>query len=103
MLKIREAIYVDTQSAHGTPATPTTTNSVQVSNLNFSFSDARMVDRSGIVKNTKGTLKQLHAGMLGELTFDVELKGSGAQAPRPSTTICWYVPAWPKPSWPAPA
>ena len=83
MLKIREAIYVDTQSAHGTPATPTTTNSVQVSNLNFSFSDARMVDRSGIVKNTKGTLKQLHAGMLGELTFDVELKGSGTAGTPP--------------------
>jgi hypothetical protein len=83
MLKINEAIYVETQSAHGTPATPTTSNAVLCSNLNFSFTDARMHDRSAIVKNTKGTLAQIHGGMLGQLTFDVDLKGSGTAGTAP--------------------
>ena len=83
MIKINEAIFCETQSAHGTPATPTTSNAVLCSNLNFSFVDARMHDRSGIVKNTKGTLAQIHGGMLGQLTFDVDLKGSGTAGTAP--------------------
>ena len=88
MLKIREAIAVKIQTAHGTAATPSpTSEAVLCSNLSFSYVDSRMLDRN-IVKNTKGKLAQVYGGSLGQVTFDVELKGSGTAGAGPEIAAC---------------
>lgn len=84
MLKIREVIYAKIQTAHGTPATPTAgADAVLCSNLQFNpAANARMIDRP-IIKNTKGKLAQVYGGSLAEISFDVEIKGSGTAGAAP--------------------
>lgn len=116
MLKIREVILGKIQSAHGTPSTPVVgTDAILCSNINFNpGASARMLERN-IVKNTKGKLAQVYAGSLGELSFDVELKGSGAAGTAPeighclvacgmtetivASTSCTYTPATANPQY----
>lgn len=110
MLKIREVILAKIQTAHGSPSTPSaSTDAVFCHNINFNpGADARMLERN-VVKNTKGKLAQVYGGALAELTFDVELRGSGAAGTPPeiahllvasgmaetivASTSCTYAPA----------
>lgn len=89
MLKIREVILAKIQTAHGSPATPTAgSDAVLCSNISFNpGANARMLERN-IVKNTKGKLKHVYGGALGEVSFDVEVKGSGTAGTAPEINDC---------------
>jgi hypothetical protein len=84
MLKIREVIYAKVQTAHGTPATPTAgSDAVLCSNLAYNpAAAARMLERP-VIKNTKGKLAQVYGGSLAEISFDVEIRGSGTAGTAP--------------------
>ena len=109
MLTIREIIVGKVQSAHGTPATlDPNADAIMISNLQHSYVDTNMISRP-ILKGTLGTLKQLYAGGLAQISFDVELKGSGTAGSPPemahsmvacgmvetivASTSCSYKPA----------
>ena len=78
MLVNREVILVKTQTAAGSPATPSaSTDAVLVESPNWGQEGLRMVERPAVRANI-GTLKHLYAGMLRTVSFDVEMKGSGA-------------------------
>jgi len=67
----------------GTSSTPDAANdSVMVQDIGWSFAGARMIDRAA-VKPTLGQLKPVFAGTLMEMTFTVELKGSGTAGTAP--------------------
>ncbi len=58
------------------------TDAILVSNPSFSYVDVRMLSRP-VKKSTLGQLPQVYAGALVQLTFDVELKGSGTAGTPP--------------------
>lgn len=83
MLINREIILVEIETTYNTDPAPTgAANAVLVENPSWSHEGARMVERN----NVKGTLakdQQIFAGTLKQVTFDVELKGSGAAGTPP--------------------
>lgn len=83
MLINREIILVELETTYNTDPTPTgAANAVLVESPSWSHEGARMVERS----NVKGSLakdQQIFAGTLKQVTFDVELKGSGAAGTAP--------------------
>lgn len=80
----REVVAGKIQSGGiGSPeAINTATDSILVSNPVFSYVDVRMLTRS-VKKATLGQLPQIYAGSLVQLSFDVEIKGSGVVATPP--------------------
>lgn len=83
MLNHRSVILLKVETTYNTDPTPATSaNELLVENLNWSFSDARMTDRMP-VRASKGVLKPLYGGTLMQITFDVEMKGSGAAGTAP--------------------
>lgn len=79
----QEGILVKIETTPGTDPTPTAAdNSVQVQDIGWSFAGARMLDRSP-VKSTLGQLQPVFAGTLMEMTFNVEIKGSGTEGTAP--------------------
>ena len=83
MLVNRELITVKIESTYGTDSTPTgSSDAVLVESLSPTFEGARMVERPSI-KSAIGKTQQIYAGTLMALSFDVELKGSGAAGTAP--------------------
>ena len=83
MLKTRQVILAKAESTYNTDPTPVVgTDAVLVENLAFSYDGARMAERAA-VRASLGKLKPIFAGTLGQLTFDVELKGSGTAGTAP--------------------
>lgn len=82
MLITNEVILAVLQADPFTPVAPAATDAVFVSNIQSGFHNPRMHDRA-VVKNTFGKLKQLFGGTLATLSFDVEIKGSGAAGTAP--------------------
>ncbi|WP_444905321.1 hypothetical protein ACJJIU_22115 (plasmid) [Microbulbifer sp. CnH-101-E] len=79
----RELILAKVETTYGQDASPTgADNAILVENLGWSFAGARMVERNPIMP-TLGKLQGLFAGTLMEVTFDVEIKGSGAAGTPP--------------------
>lgn len=79
----REAILAKIEGTYNTDAAPVAaTDAVLVENLGWSYAGARMAERTPI-KPTLGQFQGIFAGTLMELTFDVELKGSGAAGTAP--------------------
>ncbi|WP_444919311.1 hypothetical protein ACJJID_00250 (plasmid) [Microbulbifer sp. CnH-101-G] len=79
----RELILAKIESAYGTDAAPTgADNAILIENLGWSFSGARMAERNPITP-TLGKLQGVFAGTLMEMTFDVEIKGSGTAGTPP--------------------
>lgn len=72
----REIILAKIQPNVGTDAVPDGTNAIQVMEASWSNEGARMVERP-IIKPTLGQQKHLYGGSLKQVTFRVELKGSG--------------------------
>lgn len=84
MLKTRSVLLAETEVTYNTDPTPSnSTNAILVENLGWSFAGARMADRSKSIKPYMAPLKNLYAGSLMEVTFDVEIKGSGAAGTAP--------------------
>lgn len=84
MLKTRHVLLAKAEVTYNTDPTPTAgSNAILVENLAYSYAGARAADRSGAVKPGLVPLKNLYAGSLLEITFDVEIKGSGSAGTAP--------------------
>ena len=85
MLKTRHVLLAKAEVTYNTDPTPTAgSNAILVENLAYSYAGARTADRSGAVKPGLVPLKNLYAGSLLEVTFDVEIKGSGSAGTAPA-------------------
>jgi len=83
MITTREVILVKEEVTYNTDPTPTAgANAVLVENLNWQNEGARMNERPSI-KASFGSVQQVYGGTLRTVTFDVELKGSGAAGTAP--------------------
>lgn len=78
-----EVLLAKVETTYGTDPTPTAgTNAVLVQNVNFQPEGLRMNDRPAVRANI-GKLQQVFGGQLGRLTFEAEVKGSGAAGTAP--------------------
>lgn len=83
MLINRQVILAKVESAYKTDPTPSaSTDALLVESLNVAPSNLRMVDRPAIEANI-GTRQSIYAGALYDITFDCEIKGSGAAGTPP--------------------
>lgn len=83
MLNHRSIILLKEEVTYNVDPVPTgAANAVLVENLNWSFSDARMYERAP-VRTSQGKVKPLYAGTLIQITFEAEIKGSGAAGTAP--------------------
>lgn len=83
MLKTRAVLLAKVESTYNTDATPVAgTDAVLVEGLGFSWEGARMAERNP-VRASLGKVKPVFAGTLGQIKFDVEIKGSGAAGTAP--------------------
>lgn len=83
MLVKKELIALKIEATYKTDAAPTVTDdAILISNVQYSNEGARMVDRENI-KATLGTDKPIFAGTLKKISFDAEIKGSGAAGTEP--------------------
>lgn len=85
MLIRREAILAKVESTYRTDSVPTVTDAVFVDNQSYG-SEARMNERKG-VKETTAPFQQVYGGRLATLSFDCELKGSGAAGTAPEIGV----------------
>ena len=87
MLKTRAVLLAKEEVTYNTDPVPTAgANAVLVENLAISFDGARMAERAP-VRPSLGKLKNLFAGTLVQLSFDVEIKGSGAAGTAPELGV----------------
>ena len=83
MLINREVLLAKVETTYNTDPTPTeSANAILVENISMKPAGARMVERNA-VRASLAPLKQIYGGRLVELTFDVELKGSGTAGTAP--------------------
>lgn len=83
MLKTRSVVLAKIETTYNTDPTPTAAdNAILVENLAWTFEGSRRAERNA-VKPTMAPLKSLYAGSLIGITFDVEIKGSGAAGTAP--------------------
>ena len=78
----RELVLVEIESTYGTDPTPVGTDAVLVENVSWSHAGARMAERNPI-KSTLGKEQSIYAGTLMEMSFDIEIKGSGTAGTAP--------------------
>jgi hypothetical protein len=79
----REVILAKVESTYNTDAAPSgTTDAILVENLSWSNEGLRLAERAA-VRPSIGTLQQIYAGSLMQVSFDVELKGSGTAGDAP--------------------
>ena len=79
-----QIVQVKVESTSGTYDTPANGDAILCSNVSVKPSDARMYDRD-VIKGTLGGLAQIYAGSLMEVTFDIEIKGSGTAGTAPES------------------
>jgi len=82
MLVKKELILIAIESAYNTDPTPTGTDAILVEDVDFNFEGSRMIERNP-VKPTLGKEKQIFGGKLAQISFNAELKGSGAAGTPP--------------------
>lgn len=83
MLKTRAVLLAKVESTYNIDSVPVAgTDAMLVENLSFAYEGARMAERMP-VRASLGKVKPIFAGTLGQLTFDVEIKGSGAAGTAP--------------------
>lgn len=83
MLTTREVILAKEEVTYNLDPVPTAVlDAILVANPSWAHEGLRMVDRN-VVKNTDGKLKSIFGGTLMNVTFDVELKGSGSAGVAP--------------------
>lgn len=83
MLKSREVLLAKIEGTYGVDSSPTQANdAVLVENLTWAFEGARMVERAPL-RASIAALKPIFAGTLMQVSFDVEVKGSGAAGTAP--------------------
>lgn len=78
-----EVLLFKTESVYGTDPTPTAAdNAIFASNINLSTEGLRMNPRPGI-RGSHGQLQSVYGGQLRRITFECEIKGSGAAGTAP--------------------
>ena len=83
MLTEREAILLKIESTYGVDPTPTpAADAILVRAASWSHEGARMADRP-LINSTLGMAKKLFGGSLLSISFEAELKGSGAAGTAP--------------------
>ena len=83
MLTNRQVILLKIEGTYKTDPTPTAAaDAILVENLTVAENGLRMVERPAIEQNI-GTRQGLYAGTLYDITFDMEIKGSGAAGTAP--------------------
>ncbi len=84
----RSVIALKIEETQGTDAVPTAaSNAILVEDLKWSPASERMVDRKP-VRATFGELKKIYAGHLVEVSFTMEIKGSGVLGVAPEMGAC---------------
>lgn len=78
----QQVIWAKVEGTYKVDPTPVQTDAVLVENFQFSRDNLKMIDRNPI-EASKGTRQKIYAGSLYSLTFDVEVKGSGAAGTAP--------------------
>jgi len=87
MLVHREVVLAKTESNYNVDAVPTdSANAILVENISMKSANVRMIERQA-VRQSLAPLKQVYGGQLVELTFDVELKGSGTAGTAPELGV----------------
>jgi len=87
MLKTRAVLLAKVESVYNTDSVPVeATNAILVENLATSYDGARMAERNP-VRPSLGKVKNLFAGTLIQVSFDVEIKGSGAAGTAPELGV----------------
>jgi hypothetical protein len=87
MLKTRAVLLAKEETTSGVDVAPTAAaNAILVENLAFSWEGARMAERPA-TRASLGKLKPVFAGTLGQVTFDAEIKGSGAAGTAPEIGV----------------
>ena len=77
-----QIVQVKVESTSGTYEAPGSGDSILCSNVTVTPTSARMYDRD-VIKGTLGGLQQIYAGSLMQVTFDIEIKGSGTAGTAP--------------------
>lgn len=87
MLKTRSVLLAKAEITYNTDPVPTAgANAILVENLALSWDGARRAERMP-ARPSLGKVKSLHAGTLLQLSFDVEIKGSGAAGTAPELGV----------------
>lgn len=82
-LTFRQMILADIESEYGAGGDPANADAVLVGDLDWSHEGARMAERDRVRFSSKGRLQQVFGGTLKQLTFNVEVKGSGTAGTPP--------------------
>jgi hypothetical protein len=83
LLTLREVILAKVETTYGTDPTPSpSTDAVMIEGPSWSFEGLRMHERPA-VRASVGKLQQVFGGTLKTVSFDVEVKGSGAAGTAP--------------------
>ena len=77
-----QIVQAKVETTPGTWDSPAAGDAILCSNVSVSATSARMYDRS-VIKGTLGSLQQIYAGSLMQVTFDLEIKGSGTAGTAP--------------------
>lgn len=87
MLVNREVLLAKVETTYNTDAVPTEgANAILVESISLKPTSVRMIDRAAI-RESLAPLKPIYGGRLAELTFDVELKGSGTAGTAPELGV----------------
>ncbi len=78
----RELLQAEVEITYGTDPTPAATDSILVRNINHAPDRLRMV-RRGAIRTSLGELQHIYGGMLEAISFECEVKGSGAAGTAP--------------------
>ena len=82
-----EVILAKTETTYGTDPTPVVaSNSILIRNPNLSSEGLRMNERAAI-RASLGQLQDVFGGTLARLTFECEVKGSGAAGTAPEAAM----------------
>lgn len=82
MLVRKEVILAKLETTYNTDPTPATSDAILCSNLSWSHESARLIERDN-VKSTLGKTQAVFGGTLKTISFDAEIKGSGAAGTAP--------------------
>jgi len=82
----QQQIRIKVETTYNTDSTPAATDALVVSNFAWKFAEARLAERA-ISTGTKLGAPSIYAGALVEVTFEAELKGSGAAGTAPDVGV----------------
>lgn len=86
MLTKRKVLYAKEEGTYNTDPTPGATDAVLVENLSWSNEGLKMIERPA-VRPVLGALAQVYGGRLVSVSFDAEVKGSGAAGTAPEIGV----------------